>query len=359
MQIDLDKLFEYVIAVILRQNGYRVPVPGQYLEGRGGKHQIDVIGLYPFSAPFIFPIRIVAEAKCYGEGKIGINFIRNLHSEIIDLEQTLPKMRALNVQNGWEPNQSCSYHGALFSTIPFTKDATEYANAYCIDLIHFNNKIGGICFTDYLKELIKILDQCLEMGSPYFSEKNKVDKHVFKELANKKKYGDLSFEEKKVFLDLIEWILTKCIYKPGCRPDLFELKPFSDELFQKRLGSIDGHAVVFEMSDDQFQKIRKATLKRFVRRSEGGGNPFYPPADEEHGPNKEMDKEGALNYLSPKKIKSEEGNVEIVFYGEMDGNPVELRSKIDNSVYESLASVKAPKKIVIPIDVGCFYYGLW
>jgi len=55
-------------------------------------------------------------------------------------------------------------------------------------LIHLNNKIGGIDFADYLKELNKILDCCLEMGSPYYSGENRADKRILKEIANKKKY---------------------------------------------------------------------------------------------------------------------------------------------------------------------------
>ncbi len=45
MDISTDKVLEYVVAVLMRRNGYRVGCPGGLLPGRGTKHQIDAIGV--------------------------------------------------------------------------------------------------------------------------------------------------------------------------------------------------------------------------------------------------------------------------------------------------------------------------
>ncbi|MCB1282333.1 MAG: hypothetical protein KDB18_12505, partial [Salinibacterium sp.] len=69
------KLFEYLVAVLLHRNVYRAGVPLKYLQGRGTKHQIDVLAVDPLPMPFVFPTRILCEAKCYsddGESTIGV-----------------------------------------------------------------------------------------------------------------------------------------------------------------------------------------------------------------------------------------------------------------------------------------------
>ena len=45
MDIEPDKLLGYVVAVLMRRNGYRVVCPGRLLTGRGTSHQIDAIGV--------------------------------------------------------------------------------------------------------------------------------------------------------------------------------------------------------------------------------------------------------------------------------------------------------------------------
>ena len=47
IQLRAAKLFEYVVAVLLHRNGYRAGVPQRFLQGRGTKHQIDVLAIDP------------------------------------------------------------------------------------------------------------------------------------------------------------------------------------------------------------------------------------------------------------------------------------------------------------------------
>lgn len=175
MQISPDKIFELMIALLLKKNGYRVGIPvGKLLAGRGGTHQIDCLAIYPFPAPFVFPTRLVAEAKLYDPDKrrnqIGIRFVRNLHSELIDLEQTLPRDRKLRLDEKWEENITCNYQGAIFSTSDFSKEAIGFANAYAIDTVVMSpSLVNGRPIHEYVQTLSTILHDCIEKKSPYQS----------------------------------------------------------------------------------------------------------------------------------------------------------------------------------------------
>jgi hypothetical protein len=136
IRVSIDKLFEFVVAVILLRNGYHATVPKSRLRGRGSRHQIDSIGLYRLQLPFVFPIRLVAEAKCYGAKPVGIDAVRNIRSVVEDLNQTLPG--CVRVPTSPEDtHSSCQCVGALFSTNGFSSPAYEYAcshGVFCVDM---------------------------------------------------------------------------------------------------------------------------------------------------------------------------------------------------------------------------------
>ena len=81
-------LLEEIILVLLKLIGYRViddksdedgirwRGAGLELQGRGGWHQIDAFASYERVPPFIYPIRLILEAKCYQQ-PVGIEIIRN------------------------------------------------------------------------------------------------------------------------------------------------------------------------------------------------------------------------------------------------------------------------------------------
>jgi len=68
-------VFEKVIWDLLEEAGY-VSVTTGLLEGRGARHQIDAYGTLKIPTAFTYPIRLLAEAKCYN-GTAGLETIRN------------------------------------------------------------------------------------------------------------------------------------------------------------------------------------------------------------------------------------------------------------------------------------------
>src|SRR3990167_6113949 len=82
-------VFEELLRYFLKQHGYTL-VPkdisnyygvsykqnGLNLKGRGSWHQIDALGQFEFYVPFVYPIRLMSEAKCHNR-KIGLSTVRN------------------------------------------------------------------------------------------------------------------------------------------------------------------------------------------------------------------------------------------------------------------------------------------
>lgn len=56
--------FEKIIQELLARSGYYKLETGT-IKGRGAYHQIDAYGIFSYPVPYIYPIRIISEAKCY------------------------------------------------------------------------------------------------------------------------------------------------------------------------------------------------------------------------------------------------------------------------------------------------------
>ncbi|MDD4901769.1 MAG: restriction endonuclease [Patescibacteria group bacterium] len=138
-------LFEYVVQNLLKKSGY-VKVRMANIRGRGGDHQIDAYGLLSIPTPFIYPIRLICEAKNYGD-KIGLGKIRDFVGVMKDISEKYTTRK-----NGKYERFSDS--GCYFSTKGFTMDAQKYAWAQNIFLVSHN----GI---DRSNEIVKVIDEFL------------------------------------------------------------------------------------------------------------------------------------------------------------------------------------------------------
>jgi len=174
MSISTHKLFEFVVAAMLRESGYVAGVPTSFVEGRGGEHQLDSVGIEFNRAPFQYDSILVAEAKCYDPSRkdstIGIEIVRELKSVLIDLEQTLPRElkpipRGRNPLwyftdlIGSEKNITAHYCGVIFSTTEFTKPARDFAYAHAIFLFHFPPTVSGKKVTRWMTDLLLKLEE--------------------------------------------------------------------------------------------------------------------------------------------------------------------------------------------------------
>lgn len=124
-------LFEEEIMELLRDSGF-FEVETKTLEGRGTNHQIDAYGIYSIPVPFTYPIRLIAEAKCY-EKKIGLHQIRSFFGVITDIsENYFVKKGVTNTDTRFLDT------GCFFSAKSFTLKSQNFAWAHNIFLVSFS-----------------------------------------------------------------------------------------------------------------------------------------------------------------------------------------------------------------------------
>ena len=134
---------EEIVLRLLENAGYRIlnendgeeirkGRSGLELQGRGEWHQVDALVTHDFTPSFIYPIRLIVEAKAY-KGPVNIAVIRNAVGVLKDVNEnyfsysTIPglKLRRFN------------YAYAIFSLNGFTRNAQRYAIAHQIFLIQY------------------------------------------------------------------------------------------------------------------------------------------------------------------------------------------------------------------------------
>jgi hypothetical protein len=148
-------LFEIVIQNLLKESGY-VKVQSKKIKGRGAEHQIDAYGLLSIPTPFIYPIRLICEAKNYNR-KISLNYIRDFVGVIKDISENYVKRKNSRLER-------CTDSGCYFSFKGFTKNAQGYAWAQNIFLVPFRD-------IDFLNQIENILDNFLPLVNNNISKK--------------------------------------------------------------------------------------------------------------------------------------------------------------------------------------------
>lgn len=126
-------VFEKEIFNLLAESNY-FNVRTEQLRGRGASHQIDAFGTLAIPTAFTYPIRLIAEAKCYSS-TIQLHQIRSFVGVIKDISENY--IVGENDQRN-TPNRYLDT-GCFFSATPFSKSSQDYAWAHNIFLVSFSD----------------------------------------------------------------------------------------------------------------------------------------------------------------------------------------------------------------------------
>lgn len=141
-------LLEEIVLNLLQSVGYRVirtPESGMRdgragleVRGRGAWHQIDGLAAFDHTPAFMYPLRLLVEAKCYQKKyPIKINVPRNALGVLRDITEnyfTIDAGKPTELQV-----QRFNYHSAIFSTSGYTSGAQRFAIAHQIFLIQYDH----------------------------------------------------------------------------------------------------------------------------------------------------------------------------------------------------------------------------
>lgn len=142
-------IFEEIVLYLLKLVGYRVieagadgtqkGAAGLMVRGRGEWHQIDALAAFDKTPAFMYPLRLMVEAKCNRKNRAGIEIVRNTVGVLKDISENFFTYQP---SDGSE-DQSVqvaryNYHAAIFSTTGYTRNAQRYALAHQIFLIQYN-----------------------------------------------------------------------------------------------------------------------------------------------------------------------------------------------------------------------------
>lgn len=132
------KVLEQIVQKILLNQGYERldgqdpkfdPGTGKF-EGRGADHELDAFGQYKHSIPFVHPIRLFGEAKCYKPNySVGVDIIREAITVRKDIDENYVS------QSGDPAGDRRVECFAVFSTSGFSSGAIELARAHGIYLV--------------------------------------------------------------------------------------------------------------------------------------------------------------------------------------------------------------------------------
>jgi len=139
-------LLEEVVLLLLARSGYRRVVAGEEgtrngragleVEGRGTAHQIDALVTPVHAHAFIYPIRLLVEAKCEAK-PLGLAVVRSVVGSVFDINQNYfaerqPDGRELRMQR-------FNYHAAIFAANGYSVNSEQYALAHQVFLIDYSH----------------------------------------------------------------------------------------------------------------------------------------------------------------------------------------------------------------------------
>ncbi len=160
-------LLEEIVLYLLEKVGYRIVNSGEdstrngsaglEIQGRGEWHQVDALAAFDYTPSFMYPLRLIVEAKCYDiVHPVQINVVRNslgVLRDVIENYFTYPLNDHEEVQI-----QRFNYHSAIFSTSGYTEGAQRYAIAHQIFLIQYQR----------VPLIIPIVGALLEINAEHF-----------------------------------------------------------------------------------------------------------------------------------------------------------------------------------------------
>jgi len=147
--------FEEIVNYLLKKTEY-IDIKKGNVPGRGANHQIDSYGIFSFTIPFVYPVRLLAEAKWYSKN-IGLSKLRDFVGVLKDISENYFVPIDLEGNRNISDSLKDRYTdcGAFFSVTDFTISAQNYAYAHGIYLITF--KMNSILspVIDRAEKLIK------------------------------------------------------------------------------------------------------------------------------------------------------------------------------------------------------------
>jgi hypothetical protein len=144
-------LLEEAVLYLLHKVGYRVIYraadsseltgirdghSGLELRGRGTWHQIDALAECDVSPAFMYPLRLILEAKFYTNTKIQLGAIRSFFGVEKDISENYFTKR---VGGSDFSERRFNYRAAMLSVYGYTSGAVEFAVAHQIFLIEYKN----------------------------------------------------------------------------------------------------------------------------------------------------------------------------------------------------------------------------
>lgn len=138
------------------QPGLRKGKSGLDARGRGTWHQLDALCNWDHSPAFIYPIRLIVEAKCYAQSSpIQVSVTRNALGVLKDVSENYFSFDA-NTDSVHGPRYN--YVFAIFSTSGFTRGAVEFAIAHQIFLIQYED----------VPVIAPVIDAIMELNDDHF-----------------------------------------------------------------------------------------------------------------------------------------------------------------------------------------------
>lgn len=145
-------ILEEAVLRLLKIVGYRIVRAGEEgtrsghsgLEvlGRGEWHQIDALAAFDRTPAFMYPLRLMVEAKCYSPTyPIGIAVVRNSVGVLKDISENYFTYQPLAPGESTVQAPRFNYYSAIFSASGYTTGAQKYAIAHQIFLIQYK-RIG-------------------------------------------------------------------------------------------------------------------------------------------------------------------------------------------------------------------------
>ena len=152
-------MFETIVKILISKSGF-LPLPvdrnyvrGDRLRGRGAWHQMDAFGLFAYGIPFLYPIRLMCEAKHYGNARVGLPDVRNFYGAFKDIHEVYyieHKGQSMDLFT-----KRYTDAAALFSSSGFTTHAQDYAYAQGIKLISYESN-------PLMWEIIPRMEMCID-----------------------------------------------------------------------------------------------------------------------------------------------------------------------------------------------------
>jgi len=157
-------LFEVIVGNLLVKAGYAPIKPDNVyirrsdgkVRGRGYWHDIDAFGRFSYPLLYMYPIRLLAEAKCYDDN-ISLPAVRNFVGALKDISENYFVEDKISREEmlAYQRYTDC---GSFFSASGFTIGAQKFALAQGVFLISYENNpiLGKI--VDSMYRLIDFLD---------------------------------------------------------------------------------------------------------------------------------------------------------------------------------------------------------